>query len=507
MSDSRRELILPAALGSLTALLHILTASDSFGLFRDELYYLANAEHLGFGYVEHPPLIGWITWLARNIIGESMTALRLLPALAGGLTVFLACLVTRELGGRGFAVGFTGLVTALAPVYVGVFGFLSMNAFDILFWTGSMLILFRLLRTRDLRLWLPFGVVIGVGLENKISPLFLGFGIVIGLLITRDWAHFRSRWIWLGGLTAAGMFLPYVIWQAGHHWPVLVFMENATKYKNLPLSPLSFLGEQALLMNPCVVPIGLAGLACLLISREGRPYRALGWAFLAVLAVMITQRAKPYYFTPIYPLVFAPGAMMLDRLASRAGKWLRPASLAVVLFTGLALAPMAKPLLSVETFVSYQAFLGLEPRTDERQDLERLPQFHADRLGWRELTQTVAGVYHDLPLEDRERACIFGYNYGQAGAIDFYGRELGLPRAISGHNSYHIWGPRGCTGETVVVIGGHRDGLDEIFDSVEPATTFTCRDCMPFENHKTIWVARGLRRPIAEVWPQLGSYN
>jgi hypothetical protein len=506
--ETRLRPIGPVVIGALTALLYLLTAHDSYGLFRDELYYLANGEHLGLGYVEHPPLIGWIAWFSRNAFGESLTGLRLLPALAGGITVTLVGLIAREFGGGRFAQAFAAILAAVAPSYVASFGYLSMNAFDVMFWSAAMLILARLLRTRDFSLWLPFGVVTGIGLQNKISPIFLGFGLVVGLLVTRDWEPFRDRRLWIGGAVAAAIFLPHLIWQAVHGWPMLAFIENATRYKNLPLSPIEFLSAQGLMMGPLGAAVAVAGLYFLLISEDGRSFRAVGWCFVAILVLMIFQRAKPYYFSPAYPVAFAAGALVIERVTARFGRtWSRAAIVALVALSGLGLVPMAKPVLPVERFVAYQAALGMEPGTSERKEVGRLPQFFADRLGWRELAETVARVHAALPVEDQARACVFGQNYGQAGAIEFYGRELGLPKAISGHNSYHLWGAGDCSGEVMLVMGDDAERLNELFESVELGATFHCDDCMPYENDKPIWVCRNMRLPFEQLWPQIGHYD
>jgi hypothetical protein len=168
--------------------------------------------------------------------------------------------------------------------------------------------------------------------------------------------------------------------------------------------------------------------------------------------------------------------------------------------------PFAKPVLSTNAFLRYSAALGMAPRSEERQELGRLPQQYADMHGWRELASNLATVYRALPPADRERACIFVRNYGEAGAVDILGAPLGLPRAISGHNSYFLWGPRGCTGEVVIVLGGDRKDHEEAFASVELAAMHTCIDCMPYENNRPIWVARGARAPISEIWPRLKRF-
>ena len=503
-----RSPILTGALGATTTLLHLLTARDSYGIFRDELYYIANGRHLGFGYVDHPPLIGWISWLTTTLFGESQLALRFLPALAAGVTVALVCRMTEVMGGRAWAQILAGVTTALAPIFIGLFGVLSMNAFDVMFWAGALLVFARLLRGDDPRLWILFGLLAGIGLENKISLLFLGLGVVAGLVLSRGWHHFTARWLWLGGLVAGVLFLPYLAWQVQHDWATLEFMRRATEFKNLPLSPADFLANQILNMNPLVAPLALLALVFYFYLPAGKSFRALGWAALVILGVMILQRAKPYYFAPALPIFFAGGSIVFERWTrGRSLAWLRPVYPAAVLLSGLALAPLAKPVLRVETFVRYQAALGMEPGTDERKEVGRLPQFFADRLGWEELAETVAGVFHELSESEQLRACIFAQNYGQAGAIDLYGPPLGLPPAISGHNSYWLWGHRDCSGDVVIVIGGDVEDHRQTFARVDRATTYSCRDCMPYENNKPIWICRDARSPIEEIWPAVRNYN
>ena len=508
MNEKDTSLATPGLLGGITTLLHLLTANDTYGIFRDELYYVANGQHLGFGYVDHPPLIGWISWLTTTLFGESLLALRLLPAIAGGVTVVLVCLIAREMGGGQWAQILAGVATALSPVYVSIFGILSMNAFDEMFWAAAVLLAAHILRTGDQRWWIPFGLVAGLGLENKLSILFLGFGIVVGLILTRDWKHFTQKGLWIGGALALVLFLPYVIWQAAHDWAVLEFMRRATEIKNLPLSPGEFLSAQLMQMNPVALPLVLAALAFYFLMPQGRPFRALGWACLAILTVMILQRAKPYYYAPAHTMLLAAGAVALVQLTDRPlMRWLKPTYALVIVLTGLALAPLAKPILPIESHVAYMDATGQAPSTDERKELGRLTQFFADRIGWEELAETVAGVYYGLPDAQRAEACIFAQNYGQAGAIDFFGPELGLPPAISGHNSYWLWGHRDCTGRAVIIIGGDLEDHQRTFARVDRATTYTCGDCMPYENNKPIWIGREPRMGIDEIWPAVRHYD
>jgi hypothetical protein len=474
-----------------------------YGFFRDELYYLASAEHLDFGYVEHPPLIGLVAWLVRSTLGDSLFAARLLPAVAHAATVAIAARLAREMGGGRYAQSVAALATALAPAYLGICGILSMNAFDILSWAALWLIVARALRSGNPRLWLWFGAVAGLGLQNKISVLFLGFGVVVGLTLSRRWRPFGTWHFWAGGAIAGLIFLPHLLWQWQHGWPTLEFIANATREKNLPMSPAAFLAQQLVQMNILAAPLWIGGVGGLVAWRGLGVFRPLGWAYLAVLAIMLATNAKPYYLAPAYTALFAAGAVCLEVIRPPlAGMLSRSIAVLLVVAGGLVSAPLAKPLLSTDAFLRYSAAIGIAPESGERQALGRLPQLYADMHGWQELAETLSRVYHDLPSADRERACVFVQNYGEAGAIDILGAPLGLPRAISGHNSYFLWGPRGCTGEVVIVLGGKRQDHEEAFSSVEQAAVHTCTDCMPYENNRPVWVARGARVPLSVIWPR-----
>jgi hypothetical protein len=476
-----------------------------YGVFRDELYYMACGRHPGWGYVDHPPLVGWVAWLVRQLAGDSHLALRVVAAVAAAAAVFVAARIAKELGGGPFARLLTGLTAALVPVSLSLGSYYSMNAFDLLFWAVLFWIVARLLGGGDERLWLAFGAVAGLGLLNKISVLFLGFGLVVGLVLARRWDVFRSRWLWLGGVVAAVLFLPHLIWQQLNGWPTLEFMAHARRFKMAALSPVDFLGE--VVLHTAVAPwLWILGLAWLLLGRAAKPFRALGLAFLVVLAVLVLSGGKPYYLAPAYAAPLAAGSVALEGWTRSRARWLRPVLAVLVVVAGLALAPLGRPVLPVDDFVRYAAAIGIEGAPEERHEMGRLPQFFADMHGWREMAEAVAGVVRTLPEEQRRKACIFGQNYGEAGAMEYFGPDLDLPPAISAHNSYWLWGPGPCDGDVLIVIGDDRGRLDELFESVELGATFTCRDCMPYENDRPIWVCRGLRMPIRELWAEIRHF-
>ncbi len=488
-----------------TVLFHGASARG-YGVFRDELYYYACGQHLDWGYVDHPPMVALFAALSGALFGPSYLALRFLSALAAGGTVLAAGETARRLGGGGWARLAAQLATALAPVFVALFGTYSMNGLEALLWAGMFAIAARALDGGAPRLWLAFGLLAGLALETKVSGLYLGAGLAVGLVVARRWDLLRERRLWLGGGLALALFLPHLVWQALHDLPTLEFVANARARKIAALAPHEFVGAQLLQVGPVLFALAAAGAAWLLLARAARPFRALGWMALAVLAILALSTAKPYYFAPVWTLLFPAGAAAVEAWsAGRRQATLRATALLLIASTAL-LAPLAKPLLPVESYLRYAAAFGLEAGSDENQEVGRLPQYFADMHGWRELAESVARVAATLPPEEREKACVVAQNYGQAGAIDFYRAELGLPPAISGHNSYWLWGPGDCSPEILLILGERREDHADDFESVELGGLHDCVDCMPYEDDLPIWIARGLKVPIADAWAGVRNY-
>ncbi|MEO8276530.1 MAG: glycosyltransferase family 39 protein [Thermoanaerobaculia bacterium] len=488
--------------------LHVAFAT-TFGIFRDELYYLSCARRLAWGYVDHPPFIALITAVWTRLFGDSLAVIRLLPALTSAATVAVAGSIARRFGGGRFAVVLAGFAVGLAPTVLGLSSVLSMNVFELLFWALAFRIAVELLDGGDERLWLLFGAVVGVGLLNKVSMLLPAFGLVVGLLVTRRWEAFRSRYLWLGGGLALLIFTPHLLWQRANGWPTLEFMHNASTTKNVALTPFAFLKQQWLQTGPFDALIWISGLVALLVLANLRPWRALGWAYLAILAVMLSTAAKPYYLSPVYPVLWAAGAVAIERitLARRGGSAIRAVVVTLVILTGLLFAPLARPMLPVEPYIRYSRALGVKPGTDERKSVGRLPQFYADMQEWRGLAEAVGRAGALLSPAERATTCVFAQNYGEAGAVEYFGRELGLPRPISAHNNWFLWGPGDCPGSVMLVIGDDRETLSRLFEEVEPGATFDCRDCMPYEDGLSIWIVRRPRGQLADVWPKIKNFS
>jgi Dolichyl-phosphate-mannose-protein mannosyltransferase len=487
--------------------LHLATTGlFGYGFFIDELYFLACSEHLSWGFVDMPPLFPAITALIRATLGDSLFAVRLLPALSGAALVLITGLMARDLGGRRFAQGIAALGVIVAPMWMLMHSIHTMNALDQIFWTAAAWVVIRIERDGWEKGWLLFGALCGLGMLNKHTMAFFGVAVAVGLLLTPARRAFRSPWLWLGGLLAVLIYLPNLIWDVQHHFPHFEMLANVkADGRDTQLNPLQFMLTQAVVFNPLTLPLWVGGLVWLLIDKEGRRWRALGIAWLAVMAQMFLLDGRIYYPAPAYPMLFAAGGVAIEKwIASR--RFVKPAYASVLALSGALIAPIFVPMLPPETLIRYQKAIGMSQPRIENHKMGPLPQLMADRFGWPEMAQVVARVYHSLPPEDQKRAAIFGQNYGQAGAIDHFGPALGLPKAISGHVSYFLWGPRGYTGDVMIVMDDDRETLEKLFRSVEYGGRVEHPYSMPYE-HFDVWVCRGMREPLAQVWPRLKKYH
>lgn len=480
----------------------------SYGYMSDELYYLDCANHLAWGYVDHPPLSIALLWAVRAGLGESQLALRLLPVLAGCAAVVVVGLMARELGGGRVAQTLAALATVVSPVYLAVAGFYSMNAFEPLLWALAAYVLLRLLNGADPRAWLVLGLVIGLGLLNKISMSWLAFGVGVGLLLTPQRHWLQTPWPWLAAAIAVLLFAPYLVWQVRHDWPTLEFMRNATRYKMVPKSPLDFLAAQLLVMNPLLAPLWMAGLAYYFGSRAGRPYRLVAWIWVTTcVLLMASSSVRSNYLAPAYVVLLPAGAVALARLASAGTRWLPGAAAVAMTAGGLAVAPMAIPLLPPPVFASYQRAIRVSPPRDQVDTLGELPLHFALRFGWEDMTQAVAQAYAALPPGERARAGILAQTFGEAGAIDFFGRARGLPPAVGTHNNYWLWGPGSYTGEVMIVLAAPGDAVLSLFEQVERVADVRCDYCMPMLRQQSVYVCRRMRQPLSELWPSLKTFE
>ncbi|BCS35606.2 hypothetical protein TBR22_A48400 [Luteitalea sp. TBR-22] len=519
---SRRRLPMSALLVAATLLLAHLLTLGRYGIFRDEFYYLANARHLAWGYVDHPPLVAGIAWLTTHTLGTSVYALRLpMLLLLVGVLAVVAGLV-RRMGGGGVAVTVAWLAFALSPYYLYTFHYLSMNAPEVLLWSAAALLLSDATSDRDSataasgeralpaappdprRAWLLFGLVIGLAALTKVSGLVWGAALVVGMVLTPARRHLRSPWAWASVGLAVLLFLPHVWWQHANGWPTAEFVRNAQRDKITVLSPGAFLLEQVSLLGPVGTVVVIAAFAGLV--RPRAPWRSHAVAWLFVVGVFIAQRSKPYYVMPAYPVLLAGGAVALERWAPWRFWWGRLAQSPVILL-GVLLVPVTLPVLSPERLQVHLARLGISVESGERHRKGVLPQHYADMFGWETLADDVARAVATLSPAERAAAKIFTQNYGEAGALEYYGPSRGLPPVISGHNAYWHWGPGADTGGPLIVVGGEADDHRQVFTDVRVVGRTTCTLCMPYEQGLPIYVCRRPTRPLRELWPAVRHFG
>jgi dolichyl-phosphate-mannose-protein mannosyltransferase len=501
-------LAIVVAIAATRLALHLATASR-YGYFGDELYFLACGRHLDWGYVDQPPLIAVVAWLVENTIGTSLLAVRLPSAVAGTATVVLVGLLAREFGGGRFAMGLSTAAAAFALTYVAMSYLFTMNAFEPLFWTGCAFLLVRIVRTGNERLWLWFGLVAGLGLQNKYSMAVYGAGLVMGVLLTPARRMLRRPWIWLGGLVAALVFLPNVIWNVRHGWPFFELMRNLRQSgRDVALSPPEYLGHQVLIMNPATLPVWLAGLGFLLLAPSARPFRAIGWAYLTALGVWVATSGKDYYLAPAYATLFAAGGVAIEGFTSEGiRRWLRPA-LVVLLAASLPLFPMVLPILPPEQVAAYGQRIGVAPPPAEKAHARAmLPHHFAWQFGWDEMVAAVAAVHRALPPEEQDRAVVIGNHYGESGAVDLLGPKYGLPlHALGVHQSYWLWGPGPPGKDVLIVLGDRPENLQRICEDVQVAAELYHPLGAVWENGPLL-VCRNPRMTIQEIWPQLKKWR
>jgi hypothetical protein len=484
--------------------LHAL-ANGNYGFFRDELYFIVCGDRPDWGYVDQPAVVPLLASWSHAVFGDFLWGFRLLPALAMTATVALTAEFTRLVGGGRFAQWLAGLCVLLGPIFLlmGVLFFTDM--FQALTWLGLAWVLVRLEQTEDERWWLAFGAIVGFGFNTKYTIAFYLAALAIGLLATSRRKSLLRPWIYLGALVAGIMMLPNLIWQQSHGWPFLELGKAAIGGKNAAMSPPSFLLQQILYIGPWAAAVWLCGLwACM--SRPAVPVaRAFAIAWLVLALMFDVLHGKPYYLHAIYPILLAFGAQRIEGWTRAPA--VRGAALGGATLLGALAAPFTLPILPVETFIRYQKAVGFMPTVGERLTSAALPQYYADMFGWQDMAKRVASVYWSLPPRDRARAVFYGGNYGEAAAIDVFGRRLGLPPAISGRNNYYLWGPRGHDGGVIIIIGGRPQHYAELFRRFDVVGRIDAAYAMPYETDQPIYVLRDMKTPLAAYWPKVKSYE
>ncbi|HXE06808.1 MAG TPA: glycosyltransferase family 39 protein [Acidobacteriaceae bacterium] len=430
-----------------------LIAAPRYGYFRDELYYLACGQHPAWGYVDQPPLIAWMAWLLEHTIGTSLYVLRLLPMLANAGCIVLTALLARKLGGGRWAMFLAALAVLLAPIDLTFSQIFTMNAFDPLLWTLIAWRLVDLAQTGEEKNWIWIGLLTGITLLNKYGVLFFVAGVLAGVALSPLRRSFLRWRLWAAAAIAALIALPNFLWQLHRHFPFVQLVNSVREHgRDVMVPPLPYLAQQSEMIGFVPAVLVVLGIA-FFVTRPGRRYLALLGGFVAVLGCMLVLKGKFYYVAPAYPVIFAPGAVLLEKLTSAPKTtWLRAAYALAMFLVCAILAPTAIPVLTIPQYIAYTRKLGIEQQKFENQPKSQLPQIYADMVGWEDRVRIVADYVHSLPPHLQQVTAIGASNYGDAGAVDLFGPKYGLPKSISTADNYWVWGPREYTGESLILM-------------------------------------------------------
>lgn len=496
-----------AVVGALIAVklaLHFATnALGPYEFHRDEFLYMAMGEHLQLFRMDFPPFIAMLSEFARDLLGDSLFAVRLFPALFGAGLMALAALIAREFGGGRFAQSLAALCVLCTPLFMRTATLFQPVVLDQFWWTLALYALVRWSKEPGPRWWLVLGAACGLGLLSKYAVLVFGLAVLLALTVTPARRALKTPWPWVAAAMAFVIGSPSIIGQIRLGFPIFDQMGDLRSAQLARVTPLEFLIRHVL-WGPATGIVSFVGLGALIGARRLRPFRLVGWSCLWALILLVVLRGKPYYAGPVHPTLFAAGAVVLEGL--RIPRWsgvLRWGTVTAVVAYGLLILPLGFPVLPPPRMEAYITALGIErARTTNIGAVERLPQDYADMLGWKELVAAVAAVYHGLEPADREQAVILASNYGEAGAIDLYGPRHGLPNAVSVVGTYWFFGPGDRPGDVMITVGFTRNEIGNHFNTLDSAAYWTHRYMVAEQRNLTFFVGRGPEETLQQMWPR-----
>jgi len=478
----------------------------SYGFWRDEFYYIALSKHLAWGYVDVPPFMPFCIAGMRFLFGESIFSMHLLPAIFSAIVLVLTREIVKKFGGKLFA----QTLALLCVMTAGGSIFLSSNiiydCFDHLFWAVCLYLLVLLLTSGNKKYWLYLGLFAGLGLMSKFGMLWLMFGIVLAMPLTKERRYFCTWQFWMSGIIALVILSPYLIWIVQTHFLTFEYFA-AYAQSAAPLTVCSFLIDQITnVTNPISFPVLALGLCYFLFDREGKRFRLFGFAYIFIAAVIIIQQAKYYTILPIFPVLFAGGAVYIERFAYRF-RWIYVTTVVytcLLVMIGIITIPAARPIFPVDVTIRYlnatHLFKSDSKMSTEKYSLGLLPQYFSDSFGWKEMTAQIAEIYYSLSEKERANTVIVTRNYGEASAIYFYEKKYKLPMPISQHLQYYVWGYQNMTDAGTAILIGWSNPEPTCKEIKQVGQTYN-KYAVPYEN-KPIFLCRGLKRPVGQIWEE-----
>lgn len=486
--------------------LHLYVA-PGYGFFGDELYTIALSKHLAFGYVDLPPLVPALMALSRAMLGESLFAYRIVPALAGAVTLAFVCLMAKQFGGNTFAIALSALSFIVTPVWLSMNSIFCYDSIDQMVLAGFLFVLVRFLRTGNRNLWLLLGIIAGIACNTKMTLLFLGPGFLIALLVSKYRKDLLTPFPWLGAAICLVMVTPYLLWQSANNWPTIEYWTSYGAVRVYQASLSQYATNILAYMNPFLLPLWVMGLYRIFRRMNGVNYGFLGLMFLVTLVLMFILHASVRLLAELFLPLLVAGAVFLEEWFNniRREKWMKAAVVTYLVVVGIYIVPVCLPILTPTQLKTYtRNFMPSPLIVKEFNGMNfSISPVLLGRLGWEELTRDVALVYADLPAQERAVAGIYADGYMPAGAIDQLGSQYNLPHAVSGHLNYYLWGP-GYSWEVMIIITGRTNNLTVFFDECE-LKMVSQRGDNALGGDLYIYVCRKPKVPPDTIWLSMAS--
>lgn len=446
-------------------LMHLLSFNN-YELHRDEYLYAALGKHLDWGYFSVPPLIALFSRISFVIFGETQLAYKLIPAVLSAGTLTLTLLFVKEMGGKLFAVILAGCATLFSISMMRVGGLFQPVCFDVFFWTLSTYFVLKLIQNKEPRYWIHIGTCLGLAFLNKYMIAFFVAGLLLALLTSRHRGLIRSKYFLIGLAIGLIIISPNIWWQFQHHWVVFHHLDELRRTQLVNVSVTSFLMDQ-IMMNHNAIFILLIGLGALCLYQE-RKYRIFGTLFLATIGLLLLSNAKSYYSLGLYPFLIAIGSYTVEKYVHQTKRPLSITILALTILSSIPLLPIGLTILKPEKMAELMEKIGDKTGIDRWEDGKhhKMPQDYADMLGWNEMAGYAIKAYQELPPEEKKQCAIYAENYGQAGAIQYYGHHSGIPAPISFSDAYLYWAPSEANFKTLIYVNDDTSGIKKMFADV-----------------------------------------
>jgi hypothetical protein len=457
----KRYFILTIILAALKLVLPFLLQHPVYELHRDEYLYFEQGQHLDFGYLENPPLIGLLARISA-LFGGGFFWIKLWPALFGALTMVVVARLVRALGGGFYALLVAGL-GILFTAYLRIHFLFQPNFLEVFFWTLSAYFLVQFFNTRHNKYLYLVSASLALGWWSKYSVLFFIVALLLSLLLTRERRLFLKLEFWKAIGLGLLLVLPNILWQYTHNWPLVHHMDELRETQLRYINEADFIKEQVLMLLP-VVFVWVGGLIWL--ARQ-KNYKVLALMYLSVVALLMLGSGKGYYTLGAYPMLLAAGGVWLEKATARR-VWLKGVNVVLILLLSLPIVPLLLPMQPPVAMAAANKRYDLEElgilRWEDQQN-HPLQQDFADMLGWREMAVKSEKVYNHLPPSVKTNTVVYCRHYGQAGALKYYGQNSEFrSKVFTDNGTFLLWIPDSISFQHLLFVGRRMpESDDEVF--------------------------------------------